>query len=105
MKVVFLANLLTSDPKEMDGVGDADVGTKDHRRLALLFQLHHMVDVNKGIVRLLVVLENPGASVAPDNPVLGGGGEAREDLQQLLLGGRFVPHSLTNGNSSESDIY
>ena len=97
MVKVALVFFLTGNPKEVDGVGDADVCTEDHRLLALLLQLNHMVDVNKGIVRLLVVLEHPGAGVAPDDPVLGGRGEAGQDLQQLLLGGRFVPDSLENG--------
>ena len=94
---VTLVNFLTGSSKEVDGVGDADVGTKDHRLLALLLQLNHVVDVNKGIVRLLVMLEHPGAGVAPNDPVLGGRVEAGQDLQQLLLCGRFVPDSLANG--------
>ena len=79
----------------MNGICNAHIATKDHRVLVLFLQQGHFVDVNIGIIRLLVVLEHTSAGVATYNPVLGGLGEGGKDLLQFLLGGGLVPHTLT----------
>ena len=59
---------LAGPGEEVDGVSYCHVPTQVHRTGGLLLQLRDLVDVDEGIVGLLVPLEDSGASVPSDNP-------------------------------------